>query len=78
MLSYFYIPVFILFNQQKFKKYYKLLLIISIIIFVLSYTVSPILAYFEPITLSIIVLSYIIDIYFVPFTVTIPPCCAAI
>ena len=57
MLSYFYIPVFILFNQQKFKKYYKLLLIISIIIFVLSYTVSPILAYFEPITLSIIVLS---------------------
>ena len=62
MLSYFYIPVFILFNQQKFKKYYKLLLIISIIIFVLSYTVSPILAYFEPITLSIIVLS--IALYF--------------
>lgn len=62
MLSYFYIPVLILLNQQKFKKYHKLLLIISVIIFVLSYTVFPVFTYLEPITLSIIILS--IALYF--------------
>jgi peptidoglycan/LPS O-acetylase OafA/YrhL len=57
MLSYFYIPVFILFNQQKFKSNHIQLLIISVIIFILSYTIFPVFTYLEPITLSIIVLS---------------------
>ena len=62
MLSYFYIPVFILFNQQKFKSNHIQLLIISVIIFILSYTIFPVFTYLEPITLSIIILS--IALYF--------------